>query len=432
LYHRSSEGFIITTMVRPQHFSRDFIVDTLQIAMIALVIGIPFSVFLTVWIAGAVDIKLSSAWNEVMVAVLAFMALYLFLKDSKLRNAILARKINLLIGVYFFLHLAYIPFSKDYFIAFAGMASNVRFLICFLIVQVIVFYRNGFGAQLQKVILSVSAVVAGLGIVQALLLPKDFLRHFGYEIPGATKPGVPPAYHMVANSGLVRAQSILRGPNVLGAYLILPLTAAVATKKIIIAFLFGLTILLSYSRSAWLGAFIAIAVVGICIHKKRIRSHGFVVASLIGLMILLGSILALNTSIGRQLVLHDTGSSTIEDSNAGHLKAFNTGVADIISQPMGSGPGSAGPVSALTGYPRIAENYFIQVTQETGWFGGVLLLAIHMAVIKALLSIKNDRKLTAIAAFCGLILTNLLLHTWADEAVAITFWMYAGAVMAEQ
>lgn len=419
-------------MIRPQHFGRDFIIDTLQIAMITLVIGIPFSVLVTVWLAGTVDIRLSSAWKEVMVVVLAFMALYLFLKDSKLRNTILARKANLLIGVYFFLHLAYIPFSKDYFIAFAGMASNVRFLICFIIVQVIVFYRAGFSERLQNIIINVATVVAGLGIVQALLLPKDFLRHFGYELPGAVKSGVPPAYHMVANSGLVRAQSVLRGPNVLGAYLILPLTAAVTTKKLKTAILFGAAILLSYSRSAWMGAFVALCIIGFYVYQKRLKGHGLIIAFLTGLIIILTSVFALNTSIGRQLILHDTGSSIVEDSNAGHLKASTTGFSDILAHPLGRGPGSAGPVSALTGHPRVAENYFIQVTQETGWIGGALLLAIHAVAIKSLILAKTNKRMTVIASLCGLIVTNLLLHTWADEAVAITFWMYAGAAMAEQ
>jgi len=281
-------------------------------------------------------------------------------------------------------------------------------------------------------------VVAALGILQSVVLPANVLHHFGYDLPGQNTAGVPPAYHLVADSMLVRAQATLRGPNPLGTYLILPfliwwyafLTRRRTPWAALGCVITGVAIVLSQSRAAWLGAALAAGLLALYVMRLS-RKELLVGLSLLAIVGGVGVITFSRTELYRQLVLHDVVSdTTAQDSNAGHIKGTTEALRSIVRDPLGAGPGSAGPASALDGGGRIAENYFLQVMQEVGIVGGLLLLAAHLQ-IGILLWQRRQNSLALIlgTAFAGLVLTNFLLHTWADEAVAMTWWTAAGALL---
>jgi len=100
---------------------------------------------------------------------------------------------------------------------------------------------------------------------------------------------------------------------------------------------------------------------------------------------------------------------------------------------LGDGPGTAGPASYYNqGHPvRIAENYFVQVGQETGWLGLALFLLINVGVA-ALLYVKRDDPLalSLFASLIGLTLINLFSHAWADDTLAYVWWGLAGVALA--
>jgi hypothetical protein len=104
----------------------------------------------------------------------------------------------------------------------------------------------------------------------------------------------------------------------------------------------------------------------------------------------------------------------------------------LAHHPLGDGPGTAGPASVYNhGHPaRIAENYFIQVGQETGWLGLTLFTLINVGVGYLLWLRRDDPlALSLFASLIGLTLINMLSHAWADDTLAYIWWGLAGIAM---
>jgi len=412
----------------------------IKYGLLGMVIVLPFQTFLTVWAAQEFGhLYAITAWKEVAVVVLAALALYLAFSNKKLLRLLVARKFNLLLVAYALLFILYMPFAASQSQFFVGLAINLRFVLMFFVAQVVYFYYPQLLRSLLKAIAVTGVVVASVAILHVLLLAPNFLTNFGYDEPGQNTVGIPPAYHLVADSGLIRAQATLRGPNALGAYLIIPLAiwfyAFVKHRRMALsAFacgVIGLAILMSHSRSAWLAAAVVVALI-LMQALNFTRKHVSIMLVSLAAMAVLGFVSFDNNVLFRQLVLHDVVSlSTAQDSNAGHLQATVRGVRDVLRQPFGEGPGSAGPASALGGTDtEVSENYFIQVMQEVGILGGLLFLASQLWVGLELWRGRADAKVfVVLAAGVGLVLTNLLLHTWADETVAMTWWALAGAAL---
>jgi O-antigen ligase len=133
-------------------------------------------------------------------------------------------------------------------------------------------------------------------------------------------------------------------------------------------------------------------------------------------------------------VLHtQTHSASKISSNDAHASALTSGLRDVVRQPFGDGPGTAGPASEHnTGHPaRIAENYYVQVAQETGWLGLGLLLAITVLIVMELYQRlgTSPLALTLFVSFVGLAFVNLLSHAWADDTLAFLWWGLAGVAL---
>ena len=273
------------------------------------------------------------------------------------------------------------------------------------------------------------------GLVQKFLLPYDFLRHFGYG------SSTIPAYQTVdANLDYRRIQSTLRGANPLGAYLILVILAlSVGAKKSKIlragVTLAGLLVLLfSYSRSAWLGLVAAAATFRAMTLKTFSAGYRVMLIVIVLLILVGGGIYLANKSEEAQNVLFHTSndSASARSSNADRLASLEAGAKDIIHQPLGRGPGTAGPASFRNDQPpRIAENYFLQIGQEVGVIGITLFAAINYLVAKELWARRKDQLAKILfASFVGLILVNLISHAWTDDTLSYIWWGLAGIAIA--
>jgi hypothetical protein len=110
---------------------------------------------------------------------------------------------------------------------------------------------------------------------------------------------------------------------------------------------------------------------------------------------------------------------------------MKSGLHDVLHQPFGRGPGSAGPASVYNNHPpRIAENYYIQVAQETGWVGLLLFLLINAGVGYLLYVRRRDPLAVMLyGSLIGISFINLLSHAWADDTLAYVWWGLAGVAM---
>jgi O-antigen ligase len=326
--------------------------------------------------------------------------------------------------------------------AMLGIIYNMR---------VPLFAVLGYGAYLLaqftissviKVILLVSTVVAGLGVLQ-YFLPSDLLTHFGYSLDR----GVRAAFFIEDNPDLPRIMSTLREPNALGAYLILPAAALVAlflqfrdkNRRILLAGAFGLhalAVFLTFSRSAWLGLFVALTLVVWFQYQKVFigwLKRFWPVAIGVVLVATIVVFTARNTYVFQHYVLHSDPSEQVQDldSNDLHILLVKKGLEGIVEQPLGHGPGTAGLVSIHHPSGQITENYYVQIGYEVGVLGLLLFIAANVWLYVAIWRRRDIVAIVLCASFWAYVVTNMLLHTWANEAVAAQWWILAGMVAAD-
>jgi O-antigen ligase len=281
-------------------------------------------------------------------------------------------------------------------------------------------------------------VVVVFGLLQIFILPHDFLKHFGYG------PNTIPAFETINNNKhYYRIASTLRGANPLGAYLIIPislLSARLLSPKrgwrqalLLIGSL--IVLLFTFSRSAWAGAVISIAII-LMLSVKSAKMRRLAIISAAVLCIACAGTFAIfrhNTQFENFVFHTQTNSSVKSTSDQNHASALNSGLSDLWHNPLGHGPGTAGPASIYNvGHPtRIAENFYVQIGQESGWLLLLLFVLINLGVGYLLWLRRSDPlALILFASLIGLTVVNMLSHAWADDTLAYVWWGLAGIAMA--
>jgi O-antigen ligase len=404
---------------------------------------IPFHAFLTVWGASLFGHYTAlRLWKEGLLSLCMVGVIYLFLFDNKIRSHTLSRRLIQIIIAYMALNVAWgLLALHDDVTAKAlgyGLISDLRFLAFFLVTWSVALRMARLRLRWQRLVIWPAIIVVAFGLLQVFVLPHNFLSHFGYG------PSTIPAYETInSNQHYIRIASTLRGANPLGAYLVVPISLLsvllirngrnwrqgllLAASLVVLFF--------SYSRSAWVGAALSIVVVLFLsrLSKKTQRVALGITTGLLVLAAILAVVLRNDISF-QNFVLHtQKHSSVASTSDQGHLQALRAGLKDVSHHPLGFGPGTAGPASYYnTGHPaRIAENYYVQVGQETGWLGLILFILINVGV-GALLYVRraDPLALSLFASLIGLTLINMFSHAWADDTLAYVWWGLAGVALA--
>ncbi|HUB93428.1 MAG TPA: O-antigen ligase family protein [Verrucomicrobiae bacterium] len=408
--------------------------------------GVPFYAFLTVW--GSTIVGHYTAlrlWDDVLLLIVFVLACWWLAHDRELwkwfTHSLLVRLIAAYTVLTFSLGVVALVKGEVTGEALAyGLLINLRFLVWFLAVFLAGQRSPWLRRTWPRLLLLPAAVVVIFAVLQYTLLPHDFLSHFGYN----TATTIEPIETINHNSDYIRVQSTLRGANPLGAYLIIVLSAIsvlyIRGRRKLLCVVLGITTLIalyaSGSRSAWIGA--ALSIVFIAWSQLEGRRRRLIFGS-IGLAVVvctvLGYILFKNNARLQNEVLHtQTNTSVKATSNGAHVSALVTGVRDVVQQPFGDGPGTAGPASVYNGtHPaRIAEDYYVQVAQETGWLGLILFLSILTLTALELYDQTKVSRLSLItfASLIGIAFVNLLSHAWADDTLAYLWWGLAGIALA--
>jgi len=404
-----------------------------------IVIHAPLTVFLgTRFPQIAEGIK---AWKEILMLI-AFVLLTIDYIRRKALSAAFNDRLLWLIRGYVILHLVLLlVYRLPVNAVIAGLMIDLRYLVYFLLVYLFLKIYPSYKESFLRVAMTGAVIVVGFAGLQ-LALPHNFLAYFGY---GDTT--IQPYITIDRNPAFVRENSTLRGPNPLGAYAIMVLSGVAAywvmqrkrlndnTRTTLIFFAIAglISLIVSYARSAWLGAVIALVAV-FAIKNKGIvtwRKAGYVaVATVIFGALVYG---ARSSSLVQNTLIHNNPTTgSLVDSNTQHLESVTSGLASMFTHPFGQGVGSTGSASLFTDNPTVVENQFLFVAHEVGWLGLALFVAITWMVLARLWSKRSDwMALTAFSSGIGLIVVGLLLPVWADDTVSIVWWGLAAVILAD-
>lgn len=411
--------------------------------LMALLVYMPFHIFLSQslsLVTGGLD-----AWKaakDILLLVLTAAAVGIVCWQRRKNNDF--KKLVVIAVAYGLVHLFAWAINRDIYqeTAIQGIVYNNRILLFAVLgmAAAVLSAKSVTEKKLIKITLIVSTVVCILGILQ-YFLPKDLLTHVGYSV----ERGVKPAFFIDDKPDFPRIMSTLRDPNSLGAFVILPLCllyglfmkykseAAKRNKLLLIGALHVLALLLTFSRGAWAGAFIALisCLVFFRTGKLRFGRRGlFVAASVV--VVLCGLIFALRDQRTVQNIIQHSDETTAapQDSNALHLDFAADSLRAGLKKPLGHGPGTAGIVSIRNpNGGQLTENYYLQILYEAGVIGlGIFIYALLFVGRK----VRASQTLLGNALFASLIAylcMAMLMHIWSNEAVAAQWWLLAGACL---
>ena len=321
----------------------------------------------------------------------------------------------------------------------AGAAMNGRYLLIFFIGYVALRYGGVRMYGIEKVLPIIAWIGVGLAILGALqvfVLPPNTLEAFGYD----KETTIAPFTVIDDNPDALRAFATLRGPNDYGAYLLLTTIAAAVLsirKKLwaLGVFVMVFAMVLSSSRSSWLGLAVAFGVLAALVYSRGSKK----VKQLVVGIGILGAVAGITLLIAattvpslRLAIFHSSPDDThlTEGSTDNHWKASAAGIGRVVEEPLGCGVGCSGPASFYSDTPKIAENYFIQIAEEIGIVGLISWLALFGLILHRLWEYRaNSLALTLFASGIGLSVIGIWLHVWTDDPVALTWWGLSGFIL---
>lgn len=385
---------------------------------------------------------LIKSWKEILTLLLIPLAVMIVSRRGLWRE-LLDDWVFRIIAGYALIHIILVASMYQGVVAtVAGLAIDLRYVLFFGLVYIAIRTMPRYRSLVLKVAAIGAAVVVGFATLQ-LILPADILSTIGYG-----KDTIAPYLTVDKNPDYIRVNSTLRGPNPLGAYagMVLALIAAAMIIKgrgFIRKYAVGLEILtvssvialwISYSRSALVGAIIAVGVVFAATIMRRLSRRSWIVLSVIVCALIGGLIAGQNSNFVSNVLLHENpeGGSAVS-SNDDHIDSLETGVDRLLHQPFGGGIGSTGSASLHGDAPIIIENQYLFIAHEAGWLGLVLFLALFSLVMLRLWRQRRDwLALGVFASGIGLALIGLLLPVWVDDTVAIIWWGLAAIAIAKK
>lgn len=417
------------------------IIAGLLLAVFALiVIHAPLIVFVgSQWPAVSDEIK---AWKELLLLTAILLLALEYTRQKQWGELFRVRAVQLA-AAYALLHgITAIFTHAPHMEIIAGLMIDLRYVAYSVAVYALLRLYPAYKQSFTRVAVIGAAVVVGFAALQ-LVLPRDFLTHLGYS-----KSTIAPYITLDQNPDYIRHNSTLRGPNPLGQYTIIVLAGvaalAVARRRVgrassmkyaHVAFAVAAAIALwiSYSRSAWLGAAVAVGVVLTLTYWQKLTPRSWVIMATLGVILAIGTWLIRDTNFYHNVILHDNPTTgAVVTSNQGHAESLADGTERMLRQPFGAGIGSTGSASLTGDAPLIIENQYLFIAHEVGWLGLALFIVLYIVIMRELWRARRDwLALSVFASGLGLALVGLLLPVWTDDTVSIVWWGLAAVAIVD-
>lgn len=379
------------------------------------------------------------SWSEILMVVAVIMVLPIL--RSRHQTTILQEPLMIGLGVYTAFHIvALAMFDGSLQSTLAGLAIDLRYILFFALLYIAMRLYPDYKSVFIKIGVIGALVVTIFALLQAFFLPADILKYIGYSVHT-----IAPYLTVDLNHDFIRINSTLRGPNPLGAYMVIVIVLLIAFWRrgsnktfkhpmipgIIIAAgaLVGLWV--SYSRSALIGAGVAAVIVLAATVLARKSRKSWIIGAIIVLVAAVGFVTLSSDTYLSNVILHNnpTEGNNI-NSDQGHLNSLQDGIARTITQPFGAGIGSTGSASLYTNKPLIIENQYLFIAHEVGWLGLAFFILIFIGVLSRLWQRRADwLSLGIFASGIGLAVIGLFLPVWVDNTVSIVWWGLAALAL---
>lgn len=414
---------------------------------IGLLAYVPLHILISIWLGSYLGILDFMKIAKDIALVLGLVTVAVVAIDKKWLASLKTDKLTWFIGAYALLTIIMsliLPVDQDAEIL--GLIYNLRFLAFFVYAVLLtrLYKADWLMKKVLVVVLSVALLVMVFGFVQYMWLPDDALTKIGYS----RSNGALPAFFIDDKPDLERIMSTVRDPNSLGSYLIIILSLSLVLflnvknkdLKQLNGGLLALSVLclwFTFSRSAWLGALLAVLIILYLSfakdRKMKIDRRLLFVLPVVALIFVGGLYVARDSYFVKNVILHADESTVLEDPNELRVRFWQESLESAINNPLGHGVGTAGLASIRNEKQGtvLNENYYLQILYEVGVIGLALFLLIIAVVACRLfyISEKEYLALALLASFAGLALTNFLVHIWSNEAVSYTWWGLAGLIL---
>lgn len=398
-----------------------------------LIIAAPFHAFLITWLKDAVPetrlITAISAWREIFVVLISLIVvLEIIIKKP---FSIHLDRLDWLIIAYALLGAVFFFFQENKMQWLWGMRFNVMPFLFYVFVRHVHWGKRG---RLIAAALISGAVVVIFGLLHALILPQNFLTNFGYSTyQGQFQPDIAlsACQYLEHTEKFCRAISTFGGPTRYGTYLLLlaglllPFLIHKTRGRIAAAVFFVLilvSLILTYSRSIWIGTSVAALAGFFSFVPKKIKWK----------MIVGGFFIVLLTIFGWKLFGIWDGTpnefpppllKTIfirESSTNEHWLLMKDAWETSLEQPLGIGLGAAG--SASVRFSKfLTENWYLQITVEMGLAGGLLFVFFLIGLLRKLWSRRG-----LFLSLLAISVAGLFTHSFEETTAVLLLMAFAG------
>lgn len=348
-----------------------------------------------------------------------------------------------LITIYILLHMVSLMINRvDVVSAVGGLLLNLRFLTLFMIMMAASGDDRTYLKRVGRRWWWTGLAVMVFGLLQITIFPKDLLSHFGYS-----EQTIKPYLMIDQNPHLVRINSTLRGPNMLGALCVLMWSVGLyrylkqpqQRGYLGLLSLIGVVTIYSWSRSAWLAILVSsLLVLTMTVSKKHWRQFMRVgLSAMIILFIVLGYSLTqfpdsrLAYYFNHVVLHYNPESQSVSKSNAEHSSSIQQAIVKVQQRPLGWGVGTTGSPSIYNQQLQIVENYWLMLAVELGVIG-LLVFSVIVGWVMWYLWKFSPAPWTVelLAGGVGLLFISLVLPIWTDGAIGYSWWGLTGAALA--
>ena len=372
------------------------------------------------------DSSLFGLWDEAYLLIcIVYVVLYwFFFRRESLSITPLGAPMLLLISVSFFLFLVNSLYPR---LGFDGMRVIVQYVLWF-------FVMNSFLTDDKKAYLVIRLLVymgglMGLHGIYQYIIKVPTPAHWTDAAEGATG---------------TRVFSFVESPNILGSIFILliPLCLSLVLQNdrdfldrslfLILLGAMGISLILTLSRGAWLGAAVALFVFCLSVNPRWLL-----------LLMMGGSSVLLLPSVMARIKYMLSPQYLINSLTAGRLMRYQKGWQLFTENKlMGVGLGHFGGAVAMNNKKLIPDtfymdNYWLKTMVEMGTIGtaafGILIVSLIIWSVRSIRRCGDySSRLVASGGFaglCGVIVHNLVENVFEVPYMVVYFWIIASIVL---